>query len=351
MQLTSIEAWVRFLRRLYSVSPKGEAAITKVEVSTSYPFTDIPENSNLPNNLQHASFAEGTNRNPSRRKINPPEVTVHNAGESFPKRYMDNYVATVYSHDVFLRESLRGKVALVKNVFLEQEDGSLYIMAERDHYIFDPERHVISFHSEYYGLVPVDSIVYYNLELYTEAESGHTELVESGTVYEGEQIGVIYSLESNPTIQIDFWGGDNKQAEWLLQRFKRAWADEKSLRQELARYGLTAFNMQWDHMGMNKSFDLQLRPYLYNITAKVEYTTESRLIQLSPEFLNKFDKFSGGDWRGEIVATYEGRPIRRYVGSIAVDQMTFVFIDPQYSPDDPATYTVPRGSSVPMEKA
>lgn len=349
MQLTSIEAWVRFLRRLYSVNPKGKTATLEVEVSSSYPFADIPENSNLANNPAFSSSPDGAARKPDRRYVNPPEVTVHNAGEVFDKKYMDNFVAIIYSHDVQLPEVFRDKIALIKNVFLEQENGALFVLQNKDHYIFDRDRHAISFHCEYFDLIPIGATVHYNLELYTGAIAGMTEVIDAGVVVSGEQIGILSSLEGNAITQIDFWGGDSKQAEWLLQRFRRAWIDERALRSSLAAFGIIAFNMNWSHGGMIKSLDTTLRPYLFNITATVKYNTEYKLIQLSQEFLNEFEAFSGGDWRGETIGTYEGRTIRRYTGTIAPNPLQYVVIEPQVTENEYAV--IPKGSNISYQKS
>ena len=319
MKITVVEPWVRLLREVFSNTVEGKPATVPVQISIGFPFTDLPENANLPNvtGLADAS-SNGVVRVSNRRSVVPPEITVHDAGENIPKRYMDNFVSYVYSRDVKVNPIYRGKIAHIKNVLLENRDGTLRILEENKDYTYSREREVITFHIEAFGLVPVGSHVKYTADLYHKTVRGEVEIIETGHVVDGEMIAVVYSLETDPTIQIDLWGGDPKQSEWLLQRFRELWINERKLRRDLARYGLINMNMSWTHGGINTHLDKRFRPYLYNITCKIQFTTEYRVLEVAKEYYKEFDEYHRDRWLGAIVPTFDGVAVREYYGVLSI---------------------------------
>ena len=110
----------------------------------------ISEN-NLPNNPMLANGNSASlNRDPNRRDLQPQEVSVHDAGASFPQKYMDNYLGDIYSRDVVMPYEFLGKIANVKNVMLERRDGSLRVLEANKHFKYDAERSVLTFLVEFF---------------------------------------------------------------------------------------------------------------------------------------------------------------------------------------------------------
>jgi hypothetical protein len=319
MKITVVEPWVRFLREIFSRRSDGGQATVPVQVSIGFPFTDLPENANLPNSPGLAdTSSRGVVRVANRRSIVPPEITVHDAGENIPKKYMDNFVSYVYSRDIKINPIYHGKIAKIKNVLLENADGSLTILEDGKDYRYSRHREVIAFNMESFGLVPVGSRLKYIADLYYKTSRGETEIIESGEVVDGEMIAVLYSLETDVTLQIDLWGGDTKQTEWLLQRFRYLWVNEKWLRQSLAGYGLINMNLSWSHTGINTHLDKRFRPYLYNITCNVQFTTEYRTLEVAKEYYNQFDQYYRDRWLGAVVPAIDGVAVREYFGSLSI---------------------------------
>ncbi len=319
MEMSYVEAWVRLLRLMYSQGRGGTERTTTVTVSNGYPFADAPENYNLPNNPQLSNaMSNALNRDPNRRNLQPPEVSVHDAGASFPQRYMDNYLGDIYSRDVVMPSEFLGKISRVKNVMLERKDGSLKVLEESKHFKYDNERSVITFLVEFFDYVPAGAKVQYTLELFSETLCGQNEIVLTGKVEKGEIIGAVYSLEGDVTLQIDLWGGDPKQTEWLLQRFRNLWINERKLRRALAAQGLLTMNLSWNHGGIVKNLDSSLRPYLYNISCMVRFTTEYRVMELASPYVANMDEFiAGSNWLGNISAIGEAEAIREVAGDLA----------------------------------
>ena len=136
--LTTTEVWVSLLREVFSYNSQGtDKTRLPVQVSTGYPFSDIPENSNLPNDPSIATLSSnGTVRVPNRRDLSLPEVTVHDLGEGAPKKYMDNFVEYFYSKEVRIQHDMVEKIARIKNVFIEKTDGQLTVLKEKRAFCF-----------------------------------------------------------------------------------------------------------------------------------------------------------------------------------------------------------------------
>lgn len=306
MELSYIEAWVRMLRNVFAKGRGGTQKLIDVTVSPTYPFGDASENANLPNEIQYSTLpARNLNRNKDRRGVQPPEITVHDAGTSFVKKYMDNFLYYVYARNVVLPTDFLGNIAKVKNVMLERKDGTLKVLTEGKHYKFDPNRNVITFFVEFFGFVPVGVNIQYTVELYSETLCGQNEIILTGQITKGEIIGSIYSLEGDVTVQIDFWGADPKQTEWMLQRFRNLWINERKLQQALVGHGLITFNLEWSHSGLKKNLDKSMMPYLYNISANVKFSTEYRVMELASIYSYDFDELAtGSHWLGTITPSF-----------------------------------------------
>jgi hypothetical protein len=320
MEMSYIEAWIRLLRLMYAQGRGGTERTTTVTVSSGYPFADAPENHNLPNDPRLADARSASlNRDSNRRTLQPPEVSVHDAGASFPQKYMDNYLGDIYSRDVVMPSEFLGKIANVKNVMLERKDGSLKVLEVNKHFKYDAERSVLTFLVEFFDYVPAGAKVQYTLELFSETLCGQNEIILNGVVEKGEIIGAVYSLEGDVTIQIDLWGSDPKQTEWLLQRFRNLWINERKLRRSLAAQGLLTMNLSWSHSGIVKNLDSSLRPYLYNIPCLVKFTTEYRVMELVSSYVYDIDEFAAGsNWLGNISAIGDAPAIREVAGDLAL---------------------------------
>lgn len=318
MKITIVEPWVRLLREVFSRRTDGKPATVPVQVSTGFPFTDLPQNANLPNMPELADVSSsGVVRVSNRRNLTLPEITVHDAGENVPKKYMDNFISYVYSRDIKIAPEYRGKIARIKSVLLEQRDGTLLVLEEGRHYTYCRDREVIAFNIEAFNMVPVGMPLRYTADLYHKSVRGATEIIETGRVVDGEMIAVVYSLETDATLQIDLWGGDQKQTEWLLQRFRDLWINERSLRRALTRYGLINMNLSWSHGGINTHLDKRFRPYLYNITCNVQFTTEYRLLEVAKEYYEDFDAYHRDVWLGAVTPTFDGVAVREYCGILS----------------------------------
>jgi hypothetical protein len=256
-------------------------------------------------------------------------VSVHDAGANFPKKYQDNFISNLYSRDVVLPPELVGTVALVKNVMLERPDGTLRVLIENEHYRFDAEQNIITFFVEFFDYAPIGANVQYTCELYSETLCGVNELVLTSQILAGEVIGAIYSLEGDVSVQVDFWGSDPKQTEWMLQRFRNLWINERKLRRSLAAQGLITMNLSWTHGGTSKSLDKNLRPYLYNISAMVKFTTEYRVMELAEQYVADFDNFSAGsNWLGTIAPSFQAEPIREVAAKLVLEPFRLRMVIP-----------------------
>lgn len=331
---TTTEAWVSLLRATFSKSSDGlSQARLPVQVSTGFPFTDIPENANLANNPALATISsDGIVRVPQRRELTLPEITVHDIGESMPKKYMDNFVSYFYGRDIKIPTHMTSKISRIKNVFIEKRDKSLMVLKEGEHFVFDRERSAIAFESEFFPYIPVGTKANYVADLYYETSKGIAEYIDTGFIETGEILGVIHSLEVNAELQIDLWGANTKQTHWLLQRFRELWINEKKLRKDLARHGLPYnMNLSWEHGGIKTSLNSKFRPYMYNISCKVQFNTEYKVLNLVSDYS---ERYAGLDPNlmltmqiaDQIPPDIDGAPVRRYTGHLAVEPYNIGFV-------------------------
>lgn len=331
---TTTEAWVSLLRATFGVTSDGKsAARLPVQVSAGFPFTDLPENANLPNDPNLASISsDGVVRVADRRALSAPEITVHDIGEDMPKKYMDNFVSYFYGRDVKISKEMLSKISRIKNVFVEKTDKSLIVLKEGEHFIFDRERGTITFESEFYPYIPLGTNISYVADLYYETSRGIAEYIDKGVVESGETLGVIHSLEVDANLQIDLWGANTKQVHWLLQRFRELWINEKKLRRDLAMHGLPYnMNLSWHHSGIKTSLDGKFRPYLFNISCKVSFNTEYKVLNLVSDYSDRFSHLDPESMltahiAEQIPIDIDGAPIRRYSGSLVVEPYNVGYI-------------------------
>jgi len=328
--MTTTEAWVSLLREVFSYNSDGtDQTRLPVQVSTGYPFTDIPENSNLPNDASIATISSnGVVRVPNRRDLSLPEITVHDTGENIPKKYMDNFVKYFYSKEVKLPPDMVTKIARIKNVFIERVGGRLTVLKENEHFIFDRERGSIVFEIGYYPYLSDGTIVKYVADLFFETSSGIAEFISSGFIEPGEILGVLHSEEVNAKLQIDLWGGNQKQTQWLLQRFREIWINEKRLRKRLAQHGLPFnMNLEWDHGGIKTGLDGRFRPYIYNISCRVRFNTEYKVLDLVSDYSERFRELDPNTRiYNKLEPAIDGAPARRYSCLIAIEPENVAFV-------------------------
>jgi hypothetical protein len=321
--ITTTEAWVRLLREIFSYTSKGDGpARVPVQVSTGFPFADIPDNSNLPNDPTLATLSsKGAVNLPNRRDLTLPEITVHDLGESMPKKYMDNFIGYFYSKEIKIVKDMVPKISRIKNVFLEQPNKKTLVLKENEHFVFDRERGAIVFEIEFYPYIPLGTKTKYIADLFFETQAGIAEHIGEGVIESGEIFGTLHSLEVDAKLQIDLWGGNQKQAQWLLQRFREMWINERLLRQNLARHGLPCtMNLSWDHGGIKSSLDGRFRPYMYNITCKVYFNTEYKVLTLVSDYAERFkDLDAAVAIYDRVPPAIDGMPARRYTGLLAVE--------------------------------
>lgn len=312
MELSYTEGWVRFLREVYGRGRDRGPKTIDVEVNAGFPFNEIPENANLPNLVKYSdASSRKVVRKSSRRLVNPPEITVHDAGTIFAEKYQDNFIHYMRSRDVKINPEFHGRIMEITNLFLDMGNGEAKIFKKDVHFRFDRERDVITFFLEVFNwFTPIHSHVTYTALLYSDGCEGNMEIIGEGVVELGEVIGTVYSMEGDVSLQVDFWGGDVKQTEWLMQRFRNLWINQKNLRMALANRGLVTMNLSWSHTGIQKHLDKQLRPYLYNISAMVKFTTEYQVLDLAHEYLYDYYELEEGSWMGAIVQSINGEAVR-----------------------------------------
>lgn len=329
LHVTIVEPWISLLREVFQYAPDGGRARVPIQVSTGFPFADIPENANLPNNPDLASISSsGVVRIPQRRGLRLPEVTVHNMGENMPKKYMDNFIGYLFGREIKIPADIMPKISRIKNVFIDKIDGTTIVLQEGEHFVLDRERGTITFELEYYPYIPLGTKVSYVADLYYETLSGISEYIDSGNVVDGEPIGVVHSLEVDATLQIDFWGANIKQAEWLLQRFRELWINEKYFRKSLARHGLPYnMNLSWSHGGINTHLDTKFRPYLFNISARVSFNTEYKVLDLVHDYAERFEDLPADtSIVGKLEPAIDGVAMRRYTGLLAMEPYNIGYV-------------------------
>ena len=79
-------------------------------------------------------------------------------------------------------------------------------------------------------------------------------------------------------------------------------------------------NLEWEHGGIKTGLDKRFRPYIYNISCKVRFNTEYKVLDLVSDYYEKFrDLNPETSVFDKLAYEIDGAPMRRYTGLIAIE--------------------------------